>query len=138
MQLTDLATALNSIDSRTVGGYVVIKAVVNQIQIAYSHSNSLVSIATQHCMACTCESHDLCIPCMQHITVCLTWSMRFPVHQLIMQSVMRLCFMWGMLTDCVTTMRAPTRPFGNRSSYILFALLQIAAESAVAAAIAVD
>lgn len=58
MQLTDLATALNSIDSCTIGGYVVIKAVVNQVQITYSPTNKLSSIAAQHCMACDAELPD--------------------------------------------------------------------------------
>ena len=38
MQLTNLATALDGIDSRTIRGYVVIKAVIDQVQVAYSRS----------------------------------------------------------------------------------------------------
>ena len=40
VQLTDLSTALDSIDSRTIGGYVVIKAVINQVQIPYSQADA--------------------------------------------------------------------------------------------------
>ena len=58
VQLTDLSTALDSIDSRTIGGYVVIKAVINQVQVPYSHSNNLSSIAAMYCMACDAELPD--------------------------------------------------------------------------------
>jgi len=65
---TDLTTALNSIDSCTVGGCVVIKAVINEVQVPCSHAYFVASSTAQHStkqhstaqdslLVCMCQSH---------------------------------------------------------------------------------